>query len=144
MIIRVEDEQRANKCDELLTKLIRDEHQYDSTASLTFVVKDYFKNVIKDSNNVLLCFEEDNIIKGYVFFKPLTPNSKICFIDGLFVEEEYRKQGIASKLLEETLKMVKKDYNYVEINVVRGNEAAYNLYKKLGFDDLRVTLRKTL
>ena len=59
MIIRVLDEERANACDILLTKLIQDERKYDNSINENFVVKDYFKNVIKDENNILLCYEED-------------------------------------------------------------------------------------
>ena len=54
MIIRVLDEEIANICDELLTKLIRDERKYDNSIDENFKVKDYFKNVIKNNDNVFL------------------------------------------------------------------------------------------
>jgi ribosomal protein S18 acetylase RimI-like enzyme len=144
MIIRVLDEGRASMCDMLLTKLIQDERQYDNSIDKDFVVNNYFKNTIKNENNILLCYEEDNIIKGYIFIKPLTPNSKIGLIDGVYVDEEYRGKGIATKLINEAINMTKEEYNYMEINVMINNQAAYNLYKKLGFYDLRVTLRKDI
>ena len=144
MIIKVEDDFKADKCDELLTKLVHDESKYDKTNDGTYVVKDYFKNIIKKPRHILLCYEEDNIIKGYIFIKPLTPNSKIGFIDGVYVDEEYRGKGIATKLINEAINMTKEEYDYMEINVMINNQAAYNLYKKLGFYDLRVTLRKDI
>ena len=58
MIIRVEDEKRADICDELLTKLIQDERQYDSSIDVNLKVKDYFKNIIKYNGfNDVLFFE---------------------------------------------------------------------------------------
>ena len=57
MIIRVFDDKRAEVCDGLLTKLIQDERQYNKFIDEKFIVKDYFKNVIKDDNNILLCYE---------------------------------------------------------------------------------------
>ena len=144
MIVRVEDKHRANKCDELLTKLIVDECKYDSSLDSSFVVNDYFCNMIKNPKNILLCYEEDNTIKGYIFLKPVSDNSKVCLIDGLYVEEEYRKKGIASKLIEEALKTIKDNYEHVEINVIAQNEAAYKIYNKLGFKEFRITLRKDL
>ena len=69
MIIKVLDEYKADKCDELLTKLIQDERQYDSYINENFIVKDYFKNIIKDKNNILLCYEENENIVGYTYFK---------------------------------------------------------------------------
>lgn len=144
MITEVEDELKANKCDELLTKLMRDESKYDKTLDNDYVVKDYFKNIIKKPNHILLCYEEDNTIVGYIYLKPLTEGSKIAFINGLFVEEEYRGKGIATKLIDEAIKIAKENYNYIEINVMYNNEVAYKIYKKLGFNDLSVTLRKDL
>ena len=38
----------AITCDELLTKLIRDESKFDKLISQEFKVQDYFKNVIKN------------------------------------------------------------------------------------------------
>ena len=44
MVIRVLDDKKADQCDELLTKLIHDERQYDDSIDNDFVVNDYFKN----------------------------------------------------------------------------------------------------
>lgn len=47
MIKQVFDEEEANYCDKLLTKLIREEPLYDNVIFIDFIVNDYFKNVIK-------------------------------------------------------------------------------------------------
>lgn len=56
MIKRIIDEKIAITCDKLLTKLINDEIKFDKLISQNFKVQDYFKNVIKDNNDVLLVY----------------------------------------------------------------------------------------
>ncbi|MBE6144817.1 MAG: GNAT family N-acetyltransferase [Firmicutes bacterium] len=146
LIIRVFDEERANICDNLLTKLIQDERQYDNSIDDSFVVKDYFKNVIKNKNNILLCYEEDTIIKGYIFFKIInTNNNNGYLIDGLYVIEEYRNNGIATKLLESGLNILNDtNVKFIDINVLSNNKSAINLYKKFGFNEFKISFRKDL
>lgn len=143
MIIRVFDDKRAEVCDGLLTKLIQDERQYNKFIDEKFIVKDYFKNVIKDDNNILLCYEEDNLVVGYVFLKQVVCDDvKGYLIDGLFVEKEYRNRGIATKLLKESLNIVKdKDICFVDVGAMAENKTSLNLYKSLGFKEFKINLR---
>lgn len=143
MIIRVFDDKRAEVCDDLLTKLIQDERQYNKFIDGKFIVKDYFKNVIKDDNNILLCYEEDNLVVGYVFLKQVVCDDVNGYlIDGLFVEKEYRNRGIATKLLKESLNIVKdKDICFVDVGAMAENKTSLNLYKSLGFKEFKINLR---
>lgn len=144
MVIRVFDEERANICDNLLTKLIQDETQYNSSIDKNFIVKDYFKNVIKNKDNILLCYEDEKIIKGYIYLKLIiSDNMRGYLIDGLYVEEDYRNNGIATKLIKDALTMIK-DVNFIDINVMSQNTRAINLYKKIGFKEFKKCLRKDL
>ena len=146
MIIRVLDEKRANICDELLTKLIQDERQYDDSIDENFIVKDYFKNIIKKENDILLCYEENNNVMGYIYLKAINNNNeKGYLIDGLYVEETYRNRGIATKLINEAIKVIKDtDSKFIDINVLANNLIAYKLYKSLGFNETKINLRKDL
>ena len=143
MIIRVFDDKRAEVCDSLLTKLIQDERQYNKFIDEKFVVKDYFKNVIKNIDNILLCYEEDNLVVGYVFLKHvICDDVKGYLIDGLFVEKEYRNRGIATKLLKESLNIVKdKDICFFDVGAMAENKTSLNLYKSLGFKEFKINLR---
>lgn len=144
MIIRVLDEERASKCDTLLTKLIQDERQYDNSIDKDFVVNNYFKNTIKNENNILLCYEEDNIIKGYIYLKPVNnDNQNGYLIDGLYVDIAYRNNGIATKLIDNALAIIK-DVDFIDINVMSQNIDAINLYKKFGFNEFKISLRKNI
>lgn len=144
MIIRIIEEKDTKVCDELLTKLIRDESKYDKLISKDFKVQDYFKNVIKDSNNILLGYIIDNQIIGYTYLKYLAnDNKKGYLIDGLYILENYRGQGYAKKLLKYALNLLEnKSLDFIDINVLGANEKARNLYKLLGFKDFKITMRK--
>ncbi len=145
MIKRVLDLETANVCDELLTKLIQDERQYDDSIDENFIVKDYFKNVISNEDNILLCYIDENIVKGYIYLKPTGDNKKGYLIDGLYVKEEYRNNGIGKALISEAINLIKdKEVDYIDINVMNNNLNAIKLYKSLNFNEFRITFRKDL
>ena len=123
MIFRIFDDERASVCDNLLTKLIQDERKYDSSIDKNFLVKDYFKNVIKNKDNILLCYEEDKIIKGYIYLKTIIENNKKGFlIDGLYVDENYRNNGIATNLMETALSIIKNtDVEFIIVKCLHKN-----------------------
>ena len=142
MIERVYDEIKANECDKLLTLLIHDEKQYNQYIDDNFVVKDFYKNTIKDKNNILLSYIDNEKIVGFVYLKPTCDEDKKGYlIDALFVLKEYRKKGIAKKLLNEAISIVKES-DFIDINVMYNNKIAYNLYKSLGFNEIKIMLRK--
>lgn len=146
MIIQVKDDNLAEKCDELLTKLIEDERKYDNKINEFFIVVDYFKNVINDDNNILLCYKIDENVVGYIFFKYINNIDGVGYlIDGLFVEEAYRNKGIAKSLISEGLKRIdsiKKDF--IEIKVMANNKIAMKLYESFGFEIFSIKLRKKI
>lgn len=146
MVIRVLDDKKADQCDELLTKLIHDESQYDDSIDNDFVVNDYFKNVIKNEDDILLAYEENETVKGYIFLKFIVDGHKKGYlIDGLYVDEPYRGLGIASNLLEKSLNVIKsKKVDYVDINSLAMNKKALNLYKKFNFKEFKIKFRINL
>lgn len=144
MIVQVKDDNLAEKCDELLTKLIEDERKYNNKINKFFIVVDYFKNVINDDNNILLCYKIDENVVGYIFFKYINNIDGVGYlIDGLFVEEAYRNKGIAKSLISEGLKRIdsiKKDF--IDIKVMANNKIAMKLYESFGFEIFSIKLRK--
>ncbi len=144
MIVQVKDDNLAEKCDELLTKLIEDERKYNNKINEFFIVVDYFKNVINDDNNILLCYKMDENVVGYIFFKYINNIDGVGYlIDGLFVEEAYRNKGIAKSLISEGLKRIdsiKKDF--IDIKVMANNKIAMKLYESFGFEIFSIKLRK--
>ena len=142
MIHRVLEETDANYCDALLTKLIQEEHLYDSSIDTNFEVKNYFKNIIKKRDNILLCYKEDNNIIGYIYLKPTSNDTqKGYLIDGLYVEKDYRNKGIGKELVKEALNSINNTYDYIDINVLYANTIAVKLYKSLEFKEFKITMR---
>ena len=91
----------ANRCDELLTKLIQDERQYNDTIDENYVVTNHFNTMLNDENIIILAKYINNIIVGYILIRKMDDNT--CLLDGLYVEKEYRNKGIAKSLLTEAI-----------------------------------------
>jgi GNAT superfamily N-acetyltransferase len=58
------------------------------------------------------------------------------YFEDLFVDENYRKQGVGTKLIEEVIKLAKTHNCYKIIATARHEkEKVHRLYKKFGFED---------
>jgi ribosomal-protein-alanine N-acetyltransferase len=64
---------------------------------------------------------------------------KLCHIVSVAVMEKYRRQGIATSLIVEAMKNGRDSYGTTEgyLEVRASNKPAINLYKKLGFDQVK-------
>ena len=143
MIKEVKNIKDANRCDELLTELILDEKKYNDTIDENIVITDHFNNLINNENITLLAYYLEEEIVGYILIRRIEEN--VCLLDGLYVLEEYRNQGIASKLLNEAIKRCKEfNVKYIDIKVMKKNEIAINIYKKLNFKEFEIKLRKEI
>ena len=143
MIKEVKSELDANKCDALLTKLILDERKYNELIKEDIIIKDHFNKMLDDENIVLLAYYLEEEIAGYILIRKTDEN--ICLLDGLYVLEEYRNQGIANSLLNAAIDRCKKmNAKYIDINVMEKNEVAKNIYKKLDFKEYEIKLRKKI
>lgn len=143
MIKEVKNEKDANRCDELLTELILDERKYNDTIDENIVITNHFNNLINNENIVLLAYYSEEEIIGYILIRRVEKN--VCLLDSLYVLEQYRNQGIANKLLNAALKKCKEfNVKYVDIKVMKNNEIAMNIYKKLNFKEYEIKLRKEI
>lgn len=73
--------------------------------------------------------------------------SNVAWIEDIFVDEEYRNQGIATESIRQAEKIIAQNpqYTAVCLDVVPKNKAALHLYYKLGYDKLSIiTVRKEL
>lgn len=141
MIKEVKSIEDANACDKLLTELILDERKYNDTIDENLVITNHFNKMLNDENIVLLAYYLDKEIVGYILIRRMDKNT--CLLDGLYVLEKYRNQGIANNLLNEAIDRCKKlKAKYIDIKVMEENEIAKNIYKKLNFTEYELTLRK--
>ena len=95
------------------------EEQYNKV--MNYIVNDINDNLDKCKNIVL-----DNKIIGMVM---LTDKDDGKLLDELYIEEEYRNQGIGTDIIKNILK----ENKIVYLWVYKANEKAISLYNRLGF-----------
>ena len=146
MIEKIKTRELADKCDELLTKFILDEKQYDDSIDSSIEINNYFNNYINDEDKILLGYLDNNNLVGYIYaYETVSNNIKGLFIDGLYVDVDYRNKGIAKELINEVLlEAEKRDAKFIDIKVMSKNEIAKNLYNNLDFNEFKVMMRKDL
>lgn len=133
----------ADRCDELLTKLIHDERQYNDTIEDNYIVTNHFNKMLDDENIIILAYYINEIIVGYILIRRTSNNT--CLLDGLYVEKEYRNKGIGNSLLKEAISRIKNmNVKYVDINVMYNNIIAKHIYEKLGFVGYEIKMRKSI
>lgn len=100
---------------------------------------DYYLRHLNRDFFVYVCREEDNIVGGcflYVTEKPASPdfmNGKTGTVLNVYTKPEYRKKGIAGKLIRLLISDAEKmGLDFVEL---KATDAGYNLYKSIGFED---------
>jgi len=84
-----------------------------------------------------LVAEKDNEIVGLSFYwiRYSTWKGKFLFLEDFVIKEEYKRQGIGSKLFEETIKICKEqDLNGMIWQVLDWNTPAIDFYKKYNAD----------
>ncbi len=148
--IDVDSEETALICDNLLTELVQYERTFDLNVRKEFVVSEYYKTKMKNCNYFIkLALDEE---KPVAFICGFLKNMKgtlvyesVAKIDAIYIKEEYRGKGIATNLINEFISWCKnKNIKEIDIGVFLANEKAYKLYKKLGFVDNIMYLKKEI
>ena len=104
------------------------------------------KQALRSPNYQLLVAELEGEIAGFIdqwVIQDFTHGAKLSYIHSLYVSSEHRRKGIASKLLQETIKNAK-NMGVLEIHVTTrfDNKPAINLYKKHGLVKEHLELEK--
>lgn len=87
-------------------------------------------------NKQAYVYIENNKIIAFVSFVISYERAELYYI---FVDNEYRRNHVASKLMEYMIDVCsKKDVETIDLEVKSTNEIAINLYKKYGFDVVNV------
>lgn len=136
----------VDKCDELFKNFLESERIYD-TNSLKYLPNSFKKDVSKDNVLLYVAKVEDKVVAflyGYIetSVRQKLPVAHLTFI---YVEEKYRKQKIATKLIDYFLQEVKQmNIEIIEVKAFKDNKVACNIYEKLGFKPLWINYRKML
>lgn len=147
--IRTIREDEDTLLDILFAKLLQSERLYDTNIKDNLTINGFFKKRTNDKDAILLVADVDNKIVGYIYGYVHSDNKiKIeleSYIESLFVEEEYRNQGIGQELLNRFIEESKdRGVKYIFIENKVGNETAQFLYKKLNFNIFIENRRKEI
>lgn len=144
-VVRKAELKDTKDANNLLTLLIRNEKQYDPSINENCVISRFYEDMISNDSNILLVAEIDNKIIGYLYGYIVdngnTYLDKVSKLDALYIIKEYRKNKIATKLINEFKSWsLKNGVKYIELQVLNDNTSAVNLYKKEGFRSFKSTL----
>lgn len=132
----------ASRLDELLTELIHDESQYDANLNADCVVRDNYGGRIGLDGHKLLVAECDEktvgYIYGFIYHIPEMLKNPVAILDALFVDEPYRRMGIAHMLFSEFQKFTKEHGACrIDLKVLSRNAEALSLYRSLSFTEVK-------
>ncbi len=112
----------------------------------------YPKSIIENNAEDIYIAADDNVIIGLIHIaEEQTPpfdcliQYKYSTIIDLFIDENYRKKGIGSLLLESAIQWSKaRNLNYIELNVLAENENGIQFYNHKEFKTVSQIMRYTL
>lgn len=149
---------RANKDDldgilDLNFALFKKEfEEFDDTLNISWAHseagKEYFEAKISGKHSFVAVAISNDAVVGYIcgglHDSPIR-SGKNAELENMMVVEGLRGQDIGSRLAAEFFKWCKsEDMANVLVTASTGNQLGIRFYKKLGFDDLEVNLRKRL
>ena len=109
--------------------------------------EDYFIELI-EKGTVWVAVDDNKVIgylAGSINVKPEYATKSLSELDNFYVEEEYRRQGIGKKLLEEFKKYcISKDIEEIKVTASAKNINARQFYKNNGFEDFEITYKMKL
>jgi ribosomal protein S18 acetylase RimI-like enzyme len=133
-IFNIEKIYREKISNEEFQQIVKIEKSNGEDAYSEDVLKEIFIDDIKDDNFVC---RYNNQIVGYISYNPLSKRRNgSVYIINLVVDPQFRRQGIAQKLIYETAMyyLNKGEPKIMSLQVDKNNYPAINLYKKMGFE----------
>ena len=98
---------------------------------------DLFLEKIKDNGLVYCAYDKENLI-GACFFYCNDEQTKTAYLSVLCVLKQYRGQGIGEKLVNLMIDYcVNQKFKIIQLYTRCTNVAARNLYKQLGFIEIK-------
>ncbi|MBR6778826.1 MAG: GNAT family N-acetyltransferase [Clostridia bacterium] len=149
LIKKVDTIEECKICNNLFAELIEFERNFDDTIVTCPKIEDYYERTLGREDSVLFLAISKGVAVGYVMAyiqnqKRSTEN--FVTIMNLYINPEYRKNGIGRSLIEHVEIFAKEKFStcVIEIDCFINNKAAIEFYTKLDFKDIRVKMRKKI
>ena len=147
-IIQAKTKEDCEICDKFLSKLINFESSLDDSILSNVQIDGLCEKNIQHDGVYVAYAKKDKPI-GYVFGYLQNPKGKIrstniLILEALYVEKEYRKQGVGKHLLQAFENWTKEKYEdyVIEITYINANKNAQKFYESMGYKTVKTTLRK--
>ena len=126
--------------------------KYDTDLDLNWAKSEkgskYFNELLNDNNALCLIAEDGDRKIGYLAAAPKEidyRNSKYVEIQNMGVNPDYRSQGIGKRLMEQCFEWARSmGFQKVFVTSYIQNKGAVDFYKNNGFDEIDISLEKTL
>ncbi|NHC34484.1 aminoglycoside 6'-N-acetyltransferase [Scytonema millei] len=121
---------------DLALKLWSDESIEEMQRSLTIILHSPHEAgfLVKDDNDKAIGFMNLSLRYDYV---PGATQSPVAYVEGIYVEDEYRKQGVGTKLIQYAQQWAI-ECGCVELasDALLENTASYDFHIKVGFQEV--------
>jgi len=154
MIIREATEKDLTQLVKLQSSLMKSESKMSSYLNLkknfSEMAREFFTSQLKSKKAVVYIAEENNTIAAYIHLEMVEPLIPILNwksdlnIHDLFVKKEFRKKGIAKKLLQTAIKFAKKKKaDNLRVVLFSKNKEAIRAYESIGLsDEMRIMIKQ--
>jgi len=121
---------------------------FEDDASARWI--EYMKKFLKEKNNIVLIAVEKHAIIGYITAsvytrRPIYKIRKVGLIGDNFVLPKYRRKGVFSRMLEETLSLMKANgIEYVEHPIAAKNKLGRAVWRKKGFENMTIFTKRKI
>lgn len=148
-IKKVETIEDCLKCNKMLEELIKFESKFDNQINPNYRIEDHYERTLNKNDVVLFFAKSGDDIVGYIaaYKEKTNPalNNDVIKIMNLFVKDNYRKQNIGKKLMNEVENWAKEkcDNFDIELDCISSNQHAIAFYQHLGYNPVRIKMRKS-
>ena len=110
----------------------------------------FIKKQLKSKKGTVFLAQVDGTAAGFILVLvkdeiPIFKIEKMGYVSDLFVKKEFRGLGISSKLCDRAMKWLgQKGLKHVSIGLYVDNEFAHSVYKKFGFFDYKLEMRRRI
>lgn len=103
----------------------------------------YFQGIIGDEDKEVFLIRDSSTPAGFVHatlrvdYVEGTNTSPVCYVEGIYVEPDYRRSGIAKKLINEAERWGKRhSCSEIASDAEIMNETSIDFHKKVGFAEI--------